>query len=69
LTQKRRIKNLVQINRTLGRHIRRGAKLYFLKVYMGERFAQKSERNQLIRAVLAESDRLDRSKGLTPVGV
>lgn len=60
LNQRRKIKNLVQINRTLGRHLRRSEKLFFLKCYLGAAFAERRTRRDLMVRVLRESDRVDR---------
>ena len=62
LSEKRRIKNLVQLNRTLGRYIRRSAKLYFMKSYLAGAFAEKAVRKRLLQAIVAASDRLDATK-------
>lgn len=63
LSARRRIKNLVQINRTLGRHLRRPEKLYFLKHYLQADFNEESATRKLIRRVLRKSARVDAAKG------
>jgi hypothetical protein len=60
LSRRRQIKNVVQLNRTLGRFLRQPEKLFWLKVYLGEDFANRNERRQWIRQILAESRRRDR---------
>jgi len=62
LSQRRRIKNLVQLNRTLGRYVRRAAKLYFLKHYLGPDFLDQGEKWYWEKKILRQSRRLDRCK-------
>ncbi len=62
LSLKRRVKNLVQLNRTLGGYLRAAEKLYFLKTYLGRGFAARPVRRQWIGSVVAESQRLDALK-------
>ena len=62
LSDKRRIKNLVQLHRTLGRYLRRSEKLRFLKHYLGATFSERKIRRHLIASVLRQSDKLDREK-------
>ena len=59
LSEKRRIKNLVQLHRTLGRYISRAGKLFFLRRYLGASFAEGAATRRLITIVLKESTRLD----------
>lgn len=59
LSERRKVKNLVQINRTLGRYLRRSEKLYFLEKYLGAGFAQRSVRRRLTANVIGKSERLD----------
>ena len=66
LSWKRRTKNLVQLNRTLGRYVSRSAKLYFLKCYLGATFANRPQTKRLIQTILTESYRLDARKGIAP---
>ncbi len=63
LSDKRRIKNLVQLHRTLGRYLRRSDKLLFLKHYLGATFPERKIRRYLIDSVLRQSDKLDLEKG------
>ena len=59
LSASRKVKNLVQINRTLGRYLRGPDKLFFLKSYMGASFAEPKSQRQLIESVMGETNRLD----------
>ncbi|HEY7168092.1 MAG TPA: lipopolysaccharide kinase InaA family protein [Candidatus Binatia bacterium] len=63
LSQRRRIKNVVQLNRTLGRYLRRPERLYFLRSYLGAGGDEKSKLGW-ITSILNESRRLDRAKAL-----
>ena len=62
LSEKRRIKNLVQLHRTLGRYLREADKLVVLKHYLGNSYAERSIRRQWIKQILRQSDLLDRAK-------
>ncbi len=62
LRLKRKVKNLVQLNRTLGSYVRAADKLYFLKSYLGRGFAARQVRRQWIDSVVTESQRLDALK-------
>jgi hypothetical protein len=62
LNHRRRIKNLVQLNRTLGRFLRRTEKLYFLKAYLGAGFTNRLNKRRWVRQVLQQSKRRDLSK-------
>jgi tRNA A-37 threonylcarbamoyl transferase component Bud32 len=64
LTERRRLKNLVQLNRTLGRYFGRSDKLRFVKNYFGAAYQNRSETIRVIRRILMASDRLDIAKGL-----
>ena len=59
LSHRRRVKNLVQLNRTLGRLTRRTDKLYFLKVYLGSVFRNRLEKLHWVTEVLEQSRRRD----------
>ena len=59
LSSTRRIKNLVQLNRTFGRSLRRVEKLIFLRKYLGAKFSERQGKRELIARVLFESKRLD----------
>ena len=59
LSPARRIKNLVQLNRTFGRYLRRVEKLIFVKKYLGEKFFERHGKRALITNVLIESECLD----------
>ena len=62
LSDRRRIKNLVQLNRTFGRHVRRTEKLYFLARYMSSRFDDRRRKRLWSATILRRSLRLDREK-------
>jgi hypothetical protein len=59
LSKRRQLKNLVQLNRTLGRHLRRPEKLYFLKAYSESASSDRILRRQLISKVLRQTRRVD----------
>jgi len=46
LSSRRKIKNLVQLDRTLGKRFSRGRRLYFLKEYLQTRYDDKAERRK-----------------------
>ena len=58
LNRRRRIKNLVQLHRTLGQYLRRPDKLRFLASYLGPLFS--SEARAWVRRVLRQSNKLER---------
>ena len=60
LILRRKVKNIVQLNETLGRFLRRSEKMYFLKVYLDSNFASKPVRRRWISAVLERSRQRDR---------
>ncbi len=62
LSARRRIKNLVQLERTFGRGLGRSERLAFLKCYLGASFAERRFRRRTIAAVLAAAGRVDRAK-------
>jgi serine/threonine protein kinase len=55
LNHSRRVKNLVQLNRTLGRVTRRADKLYFLKVYLGPVFRNRLQKRRWVTEVIEQS--------------
>ncbi len=59
LNLRRKIKNIVQLNHTLGRLLRRTEKMYFLKVYLDSSFASKPIKRRWVAAVLEQSRRRD----------
>lgn len=63
LTARRRIKNLMQLERTLGRHLRRVDRLVFLKDYLGASFADQRRRRKQVDTILAAARRVDHAKG------
>ena len=62
LSHRRRIKNLVQLNRTFGRYVRRTDKLIFLKEYLAQGFFDRGRKRRWAIMVLRRSARLDRRK-------
>lgn len=59
LSESRRVKNLVQLNRTMGRYLAKSQKLYWLKAYLGNHFSDRRERRRWIQRILKESRRRD----------
>ena len=59
LNLRRKVKNIVQLNHTLGRLLRRTEKMYFLKVYLDSSFASKRIKRRWVTAVLEQSRRRD----------
>ena len=64
LNRRRRIKNLVQLNRTMGMLLRRAEKLCWLKAYLGDIFFSRGERRKWIRGVQKMSARQDRRSSM-----
>jgi hypothetical protein len=62
LSRSRRIKNLVQLNRTLGRYLKRSERWYFLTCYLKPAGLDRLARKRWARDVYAQSARLDKSK-------
>ncbi|MCH7570889.1 MAG: hypothetical protein IH919_10045 [Deltaproteobacteria bacterium] len=59
LSGRRRLKNLVQLNRTMGRYLRWSERLYLLKVYLGDPFFDRGAKRKWIQRVLKGSKRGD----------
>jgi hypothetical protein len=59
LSKRRRLKNLVQLNRTLGRHLRHPEKLYFLKAYLESAANDRTLKRRLISKVLRQTRRVE----------
>jgi len=62
LSERRRVKNLVQLYRTFGRHISRAENLCFLKGYLGPAFLNRKRKRELIARIVGRSRRLEASK-------
>jgi serine/threonine protein kinase len=62
LSESRRIKNLVQLNRTLGRHLTGTQRLTFLRTYLGPSFLDRRSRRRLTAKVVGASNHLDAIK-------
>ncbi len=60
LTLRRRIKNLVQLDRTLGRRARRTERLFFLYTYLGPPLPSAKQRRTLLSRLLSVRRRKDR---------
>ncbi|HEX5022996.1 MAG TPA: lipopolysaccharide kinase InaA family protein [Candidatus Binatia bacterium] len=56
LSRRRRIKNLAQINRTLGNHLTAKEKLTFLQEYVGDGIFTRRKRRHLVRRILEETN-------------
>jgi len=52
LSERRRIKNLVQLYRTLGQYVPAPQRLFFLKCYLGPLFVDRRSKRRLIRRIL-----------------
>ena len=64
LNRRRQIKNLVQINRTLGKYLRVTDKLRFLESYLGPSFVDRIDKRDWVASVLSQSNRLDRLRNI-----
>ena len=64
LNRRRRSKNLVQLNRTLGKYVRRTDKLRFLESYFGPSFSDRADKREWVAGVLRQSSRLDRLRNI-----
>lgn len=60
LNRRRQIKNLVQLNRTLGGFLCASEKLHFLKMYLGNAFSGRQEKRKWIRRILKQTGWQDR---------
>jgi serine/threonine protein kinase len=64
LSRYRHIKNLVQLNRTFGRYLRRTELLYFLNCYLSGNISDRGVRKRWARDIYRQSIRLDQDKGI-----
>lgn len=62
--ERRRVKNCVQLLRTFGRYLRASQKMFLLRQYLQDEFAQRPARRKLASRVLAESARIDAAKAV-----
>ncbi len=70
LSERRRIKNLVQLYRTLGRYVSRSRQAFFLKCYLGRSFADPKLKRHFVDGVLMRAKSVDRIKArVYPRGV
>ena len=60
ISQRRRIKNLVQLDRTLGQRARLTERLFFLYRYLGSPLPPPPQRRRLIKKILSLRDQKDR---------
>ncbi len=60
LTLRRRVKNLVQLDRTLGRRARQTERLFFLYTYLGPPLPSAKQRRALLKTLLSVRRRKDR---------
>ncbi len=60
LGERRRVKNLVQLNRTMGRMLSNTKKIYFLKIYLDGIFSDGTIKREWIRRIIKVSEREDR---------
>jgi tRNA A-37 threonylcarbamoyl transferase component Bud32 len=64
LNRRRQTKNLVQLNRTLGKYLRATEKLRFLESYLGPLFSNRIDKRDWVASVLRQSNRLDRLRDI-----
>jgi tRNA A-37 threonylcarbamoyl transferase component Bud32 len=64
LNRRRQTKNLVQLNRTLGKYLRATEKLRFLESYLGPSFSNRIDKRDWVVSVLRQSNRLDRLRNI-----
>jgi hypothetical protein len=64
LGRRRKIKNLVQLNRTLGKYVRLTDKARFLRSYLNGSLFSRTEKRDLISKVSKQSSRLDRLRAV-----
>jgi tRNA A-37 threonylcarbamoyl transferase component Bud32 len=63
VSTRRRIKNLAQLNRTLGAFLTQTERLFFLNAYVNSRFSSRTKKREIIDSILAETRRqLEREK-------
>ena len=60
IPKRRRIKNLVQLNRTLGKLLTRSRKLSLLKTYLGRDYCDRNRMRRWALDICRESDRMNR---------
>lgn len=60
LSRRRRIKNLVQLDRTLGKMLRPSDRLRCLRTYLGSQYSDRLHRRRWIRDLLSETRRRNR---------
>ncbi len=63
LGHRRRVKNIVQIYRTLGTHLSRSQQLFFLKCYLSASYDNSERKRDLIRIIMKRAHKIDAAKG------
>ena len=64
LNRSRRIKNLVQLNRTLGKYLKQSERWYFLTNYLSSEGIDRRTKKRWAAAILRQSVRLDKLKSI-----
>ncbi|MBI2089954.1 MAG: hypothetical protein HYT78_14660 [Deltaproteobacteria bacterium] len=59
LNRRRQVKNLVQLNRTMGKYLTRTERIHFLKVYLDQLYSQRYERRRWVATILKRSKKKD----------
>jgi hypothetical protein len=62
LSRSRRVKNLVQLNRTLGKYLKQSERWYFLTCYLAAEGADRETKKRWAADIYRQSIRLDRIK-------
>lgn len=57
VSERRRIKNLAQINRTLGDQLTRTEKLFFVKTYLGDQYRGRKRKRDFVRRIVEQTRR------------
>lgn len=69
LSERRRLKNMVQLYRTLGKYLSRSHQLFFLKSYLGTSFLDPRRKREWIVGVLHRARLIDRAKSQSRIGM
>jgi hypothetical protein len=59
LNRRRQVKNLVQLNRTMGKYLTRTERIHFLQVYLDQLYGQRWERRRWVATILKRSKKKD----------
>jgi hypothetical protein len=70
LSWRRKVKNLGQLDRTLGKRLSRGRRLWFLKEYLQQRYDDKVERRRWMAKIIRNGRKADRryQRNVSPHG-